>query len=74
MRAPERSLVYVNNRPQRFFPGITVRLAIGSEKAKEVMRGALTVYDEFGHLLGLDGSLAEGERIFVIPVRKGKEE
>lgn len=73
MRAPERGLVYVNSKPRRFFPGITVRLAIGSEKAKEVMRGALKVYDEFGHLLGLDGSLAEGEKIFVMPVRKSSK-
>jgi hypothetical protein len=74
MRVPEKGLVYVNNKPRRFFPGITVRIAIGPEKAEEVMGGALTVRDEFGHLIGLDGSLAEGERIFVMPARKsGKE-
>jgi len=65
MSDSRRDFVFVNNEPRPFFAGITVRLAIGPERAKQVENGVLAVFDEYGHLVGLDGTLAKGDRIFL---------
>lgn len=61
-----RAQVYVNGRPRPYFPGITVRFAIGPELAKAVERGERQVRDSRGYITGLDGSLAPGEALSVI--------
>ncbi len=61
----QKEVVYVDNEPRPFFAGITARIAIGPEKAKQVEKGILAVFDEFGHLVGLDGTLSEGDRVYL---------
>lgn len=57
--------VYVNDEPVELLPGMTVRHAlIGAGRIGEVAAGK-RVYDEWGNVLGPDGALSEGMRIFV---------
>ncbi len=56
--------VYVNDRPVHLAPGMRVRHAL---IAAGYPAGSpnLTVRDEWGHVIGLDGALSEGARIIV---------
>jgi hypothetical protein len=57
--------VYVNDRPVDLVPGMTVRHAlVAAGRIKEIEAGKKT-YDPWGHEVGLDGALSEGERIWV---------
>ena len=57
--------VYVNDLEISLLAGMKVRHALTSAGLlAEVERGA-KVLDEWGNEIGLDGSLAEGARIFV---------
>lgn len=60
------AFVYVNDTPRPYFPGITVKFAIGPEQAKRVAEGKLRVVNSRGFEVGLDGSLVPEERIFVV--------
>lgn len=62
--------VYVNGEARPYFPGITVRFAIGPDRAQLVAKGALQVVDIRGYLTGLDGSLAPGDEIFLLDKSK----
>ncbi len=57
--------VYVNDRPVDLLPGMQVRHAlIGADRLDEIRQNK-QVYDRWGNVLGLDGALHEGMRIFV---------
>ncbi len=57
--------VYVNDRPVDLLPGMTVRHAlIGADRLKEIETGKKP-YDHQGNEVGLDGSLSDGEKIWV---------
>jgi hypothetical protein len=57
--------VYVNDRPIELLPGMKVRHALIGAGCPADLRGRKQVYDEWGNLLGLDGALFEGMKIFV---------
>jgi hypothetical protein len=57
--------VYVNDRPVDVLPGMKVRHALISAGCFADVTGKQQVYDEWGNLLGLDGALLEGMKIFV---------
>jgi hypothetical protein len=57
--------VYVNDRPVDLLPGMTVRHALIGTGCLADIRGQKRAYDEWGNVLGLDGALAEGMRIYV---------
>ncbi|MCL6621027.1 MAG: hypothetical protein K6T55_02900 [Syntrophobacterales bacterium] len=61
--------VYVNDRPVELAPGMRVRHALVAAGFPPDGRG-LTVRDEWGHVIGLDGALSDGARITV----EGKED
>lgn len=57
--------VYVNDKPVRLLPGMTVKHALGHQGLVEELEHGKKVYDEWGHELGMDGALSEGAKIFV---------
>ena len=57
--------VYVNDKPVRLLPGMTVKHALVHEGLVEELERGKKVYDEWGHELGMDGALSEGAKIFV---------
>jgi hypothetical protein len=57
--------VYVNDRPVDLLPGMTVRHALIGAGCLADIRGNKRVYDQWGNVLGLDGALSEGMRIYV---------
>jgi hypothetical protein len=67
----QRITVYVDSEPRRFFRGLRVRHAVGHEVAWRVGLGEATVQDRDGNQLDLDGTLYEGERLFVKAVPNG---
>ncbi len=57
--------VYVNDIPVEILPGMTVRHAlIGSGLTKDDI-AVQKIFDAWGNEIGLDGELADGEKIFV---------
>ncbi len=57
--------VYVNDKPVRLLPGMTVKHALAHEGLMGMLEGGKKIYDEWGNELGLDGALSEGAKIFV---------
>ncbi len=57
--------VYVNDKPVRLLPMMTVKHALAHEGLVEELERGKKVYDEWGHELGMDGALSEGAKIFV---------
>lgn len=57
--------VYVNGRPVDIFPGMTVRHALVAAGLLDEVGFGMHVYDEWGNMVGLDGAVSEGMRIFV---------
>lgn len=64
----QRITVYVDSEPQRFFRGLRVRHAVGHEAAWRVGRGEATIQDGDGNQLDLDGTLYDGQRLYVTRV------
>jgi len=64
----QRITVYVDSEPRRFFRGLRVRHAVGHEAAWRVGRGESTVQDGDGNQLDLDGTLYDGQRLYVTRV------
>lgn len=60
--------VYVNDMEVTLLPGMTVRHAITAAGLLSAMAHA-TVRDAWGHVVGLDGALSEGERLFVMEAK-----
>lgn len=57
--------VYVNDKPVKIFPAMTVRhVLIGAGLLARIEAGE-KVFDEWGNEIGLDGELSEGVKIYV---------
>jgi len=57
--------VYVNDIPVDVHPGMTVKHALISAGLLREIEASKRVFDEWGNEIGLDGALAEGEKIYV---------
>lgn len=57
--------VYVNDVEIHLMPGMTVRHALIYSGLIDMIKQGKKVYDEAGNEIGLDGSLTEGERIYL---------
>jgi hypothetical protein len=57
--------VYVNQKPVDLVPGMQIKHALIAAGLMTAIAAGLKVYDEWGHELGLDGSLASGLKILV---------
>jgi hypothetical protein len=57
--------IFVNDRPVDLVPGMKVRHGLIRADVLEELRSGKRVCDPWGNEVGLDGSLAEGDRIYV---------
>jgi len=57
--------VYVNNIPCDLLPGMTVRHALTQAGLLNEKEPVQKVFDEQGNEIGMDGALAEGEKIYL---------
>ena len=57
--------VYVNDIPFELFTGMKVRHALIAAGLADEVSEICRAYDEWGNLLGLDGELCEGMKIYV---------
>jgi len=70
----ERMQIFVNDRPVILYRGMQVRHAlIACEESfyKAAKEGAVTVEDENGFAVGLEGALHEGARLYIKKKTKG---
>lgn len=58
-----RITVYVNDKQVSLYRGMRVRHALTSEQARLVESGAAEVRNSYGHVVGLDGALSDGQRL-----------
>ena len=64
----ERIEVFVNDRPVTVFRGLTVKhalIAAGGDLYRPALDGDTAVRDENGFVIGLEGALHEGARLYV---------
>jgi hypothetical protein len=57
--------VCMNDQEVILVPGATVKHALKAAGLIHEIEKGKKVYDEFGNEIGLDGALAEGEKIYV---------
>lgn len=57
--------VYVNEIPYELFTGMKVRHALIAAGLLEEVSEIGRAHDEWGNLIGLDGALCEGMKIYV---------
>ncbi len=57
--------VYLNGKETRIFKGMKVKHVLSAEMVKAVRNGSKLIVDREGNEWGLEGSLSEGEEIFV---------
>jgi hypothetical protein len=57
--------VYVNNIPVDLLPGMTVRHALIQAGLLEELEKSKRVLDEWGNEISLDGTLSDGENIYL---------
>jgi hypothetical protein len=57
--------VCMNDQEVILVPGATVKHALTAAGLIHEIEKGKKVYDEFGNEIGLDGALAEGEKIYV---------
>ncbi len=55
----------MNDAPVDLLPGMSVRHALVQSGLLEEISKSKRVYDEWGNVLGLEGSLSEGMKIYV---------
>jgi hypothetical protein len=64
----ERIEVFVNDRPGTVYRGLTVKhalIAAGGDQYRPALDGDAAVRDENGFVLGLEGALHAGARLYV---------
>lgn len=64
-------IVYVNDAPVDLLPGMSVRHALLRAGLQRKGKRPPVVRDAWGNEVGLDGSLRDGERIYVRPGSPG---
>jgi hypothetical protein len=69
----DRLSVFVNDVPVEVYQGMKVRhalIALGQDFYEECVKGESVVKNEDGFLVGLDGALSEGIRLYTRPGEK----
>lgn len=64
----EKIVVYVNDKPKETFLGMCVKNVIGARAAQRVKLHRAIVRDADGNVVGVDGALYDGERLYVAPM------
>ena len=65
MEESKRIKVYVNGEPIYIFKGMKVKHILTQNMAKDVKNGTKIVMDGDGHERGLEGSLTNGEKLYI---------
>lgn len=55
--------VYVDDKEVSIYRGMRVRHALTPEQVRLVESGAAEVRNSYGHVVGLDGALSDGQRL-----------
>ena len=58
-----RITVYVDDKEVSLYRGMRVRHALTPEQVRLVESGGAEVRDSYGHVVGLDGALSNGQRL-----------
>jgi len=58
-----RIRVYVDDKEVSLYRGMRVRHALTLEQVRLVESGGAEVRDSYGHVVGLDGALSDGQRL-----------
>ena len=58
-----RITIYLNDRMVSLYRGMRVRHALTPEQVCLVESGTAEVRDSYGHVVGLDGALSDGQRL-----------
>ncbi|UCE27217.1 MAG: hypothetical protein JSW52_00230 [Candidatus Coatesbacteria bacterium] len=56
----------LDDEERKYKPGKVINDALSPEQRQEAEAGNLEVYDEFGHLVGLDGALEDGGSYYTV--------
>jgi hypothetical protein len=62
--------VYLNEKPVHVFRGMKVKHLLTKDMKKAVRNGDKAIFDEEGNERGLEGSLTEGEKLYVKKQKK----
>ena len=65
MKESKKIKIYVNDKPVFIFKGMKVKHVFSYEVLQEVKKGTKIITDEEGHERGLEGSLTDGEKIYI---------
>lgn len=65
---PQKITVYVNDKPKETFLGMCVKHVIGARAAQRVQAHRAIVRDGDGNIVGIDGALYDGQRLYVAPM------
>ena len=58
-----RITVHVDDKELSLYRGMSVRHALTLEQIRMVESGRAEVRDSYGHVVGLDGALSDGQRL-----------
>lgn len=64
----EKIIVYVNDKLKETFLGMCVKNVIGARAAQRVKTHHAIVRDGDGNVVGIDGALYDGARLYVAPM------
>jgi len=65
MEESKRIRVYVNEKPVYIFKGMKVKHILTQDMLKDIRNGVKIVTDGDGHERGLEGSLTNGEKLYI---------
>ena len=65
MEESKRIKVYLNGKPIVVFRGMKVKHILTQNTAKDVKNGTKIIMDGEGHERGLEGSLTDGEKLYI---------
>ncbi len=65
MKESKKIKVYLDDKPISIFKGMKVKHVLSYEVLEEVKKGIKIITDEEGHERGLEGSLTDGEKIYI---------
>jgi len=63
-------VVQVDGKTVTLYRGMRVRHALTLEQVRLVESGRAEVYDSYGHVVGLDGALSDGQKLAIKRVGK----
>lgn len=69
MEESKRIKVYVNEKPVYIFKGMKVKHILTQDMLKDIRNGTKIVTDGEGHERGPEGSLTDGEKLYIKKIK-----